>query len=617
MGGRSTALAWLVMALASLTSAAAAAEACHIGRIAELPTSMNGMQAEVSVKVEGVETTFMVDSGAFYSFMSPETAKRFKLSTFAAPFGFYVTGVGGSDNRIDVATVRTFGLGTNNIPNVRFLVLPGIGWGTAGVLGQNVLSVFDTEYDLGNGVIRLMKPSPDCANANLAYWAASQAVGIVDLDRITPQDPHLRGKAMINGQTITVTFDTGASTSVLKRSTAERLGFRRDAAEVRAGGAGGGIGRRVLEYWIAPFESFEIGGEKIQHTELRVADVDLPKADMLLGADFFLSHRIYVSRQQRRLYFTYNGGRVFRLDQPLIVATAPAAAAAPPAPAPNAKLADVPAEYANTPTDAAGFVRRGQASMSRRDFASATADFGRAVDLEPKAPGHYVQRAYARLGAGQPVLAMADFDQALALKPDDPDALLGRGELYLSRKDVDRAQADFDAAIKAAPAGSAVGMAVGSLYAQAGLFPRALAAYDAWIAAHPKGERLGQALNSRCWARTLSGKDLPLALADCEAAMRRGPRDAALYDSRGLVNLRMGRLDQAIADYNDALRLQPRLAWSLYGRGVAKIAKGQKAEGEADIQAATATGPDVPVQARRYGIAPPGPATGADGRSSQ
>jgi len=35
---------------------------------------------------------------------------------------------------------------------------------------------------------------------------------------------------------------------------------------------------------------------------------------MLIGADFFLSHRVYVASSQNRLYFTYNGGPVFDLS---------------------------------------------------------------------------------------------------------------------------------------------------------------------------------------------------------------------------------------------------------------------------------------------------------------
>jgi hypothetical protein len=33
--------------------------------------------------------------------------------------------------------------------------------------------------------------------------------------------------------------------------------------------------------------------------------------DMLLGADFLRSHRVLLAMSQRRLYFSYVGGRVF------------------------------------------------------------------------------------------------------------------------------------------------------------------------------------------------------------------------------------------------------------------------------------------------------------------
>ena len=34
--------------------------------------------------------------------------------------------------------------------------------------------------------------------------------------------------------------------------------------------------------------------------------------DMIIGADFFLAHRIYVARSQGKIYFTYKGGPVFQ-----------------------------------------------------------------------------------------------------------------------------------------------------------------------------------------------------------------------------------------------------------------------------------------------------------------
>jgi hypothetical protein len=65
-----------------------------------------------------------------------------------------------------------------------------------------------------------------------------------------------------------------------------------------------------VQTWIAPFASFRIGDEEIRNTHLRIGDTGLRDVDMLIGADFFLSHRIYVASSQHKLYFTYNGGPV-------------------------------------------------------------------------------------------------------------------------------------------------------------------------------------------------------------------------------------------------------------------------------------------------------------------
>ena len=35
-----------------------------------------------------------------------------------------------------------------------------------------------------------------------------------------------------------------------------------------------------------------------------MGELDLPHVDMLIGPDFFLSHRIYVASSQHKLYFT-------------------------------------------------------------------------------------------------------------------------------------------------------------------------------------------------------------------------------------------------------------------------------------------------------------------------
>jgi len=33
--------------------------------------------------------------------------------------------------------------------------------------------------------------------------------------------------------------------------------------------------------------------------------------DMILGTDFFMAHRVLISNSQRKVYITYNGGKLF------------------------------------------------------------------------------------------------------------------------------------------------------------------------------------------------------------------------------------------------------------------------------------------------------------------
>ena len=92
------------------------------------------------------------------------------------------------------------------------------------------------------------------------------------------------------------------------------------------------------------------------------------------------------------------------------------------------------------------------------------------------------------------------------------------------------------------------------------------------------------------------------ALEDCNKALQSGPNDAATYDSRGLIFLKMGQLEAAIDDFDSALRFDPTLASALYGRGLAKFRKGDKAGGDADISAAKTIQAAIGDNFTRYGV---------------
>jgi tetratricopeptide (TPR) repeat protein len=552
----------------------------------EIPVTMTDLQPIVAARINGKKVNLLADSGAFFSQISPPEAAELGLKAGPLPLGFRITGVGGAEASPGFATARDFSINGARLAGA-FVVGGGeVGHDNAGVMGQNILGFADVEYDLAHGVIRLMRPH-DCLGRSLAYWS-SQAPSVIEIEAAKAR--MTKGDAFVNGVRVRLLFDTGASTSGLSLAAARRAGLDPHGAGVTSAGMTHGIGRRLVQTWIVPVDSFKVGDEEIRHTKLRVADTDFgaEDVDMLLGADFFLSHRVYVANDQRKLYFTYNGGPVFNLD------VASGAASAPP-----------PAEIAaNEPTDAAGLGLRGAAFASRKEYDKAIADLSRAIALAPDNPDYLFERARAYQGNNQPFLAMADLNKSLELRPDDIPALTTRASFQLAGRDKPHALADLAAADRLAAKSADSRLAIAEVYLAAREPALALPQLDLWIAAHPEDARLGPALNGRCWTRGLLNRELDLALADCDGALKRDPKSAEALDSRGFIRFRRGEFDKAITDYGASLALRPSEARSLYGRGLAKLRKGMTAEGKADITAATALRPAVAEEAKAYGLTP-------------
>ena len=572
-------------------------------RTPDIPVTKSGLRPMVRAQINGQDAWLVVDSGAFFSFLTPAAVAQFQLPYQPFP-GLYVEGVGGHEVA-RVVRVRKFTFMGNTWNDVEFVVAgSSFGGEAVGLLGQNVLHIADVEYDLANGVIRLAKPKGDCKRTELAYWAyaAKKPYSDIDIEPADVREPHTKSVAYLNGAKIRVIFDTGAAQSLLTLGAAKRAGITPTSPGVTDGGYSYGLGHKVTRTWITRFSSFKIGDEEIQHAELRFGDIDLSGADMLIGADFFLSHRVYVASSQNRLYFTYNGGPVFDLSATRAPAESAGAAAGAGASAePRAPDA---AMRLDEPIDAAGFARRGAASDARHDYDAAIADLTRACQLAPTESGYFYQRGMAHWHKGQGDAALGDFDQAIKLKPDNADALIGRANLRVDRNgSAAEVTPDLEAASRALPPQAEMHLRIGQLYDSVDQPGAATIEYSKWIDSHPRDNVLmAGALNSRCWSRALSGQELEQALSDCNAALKMRPNTAAFLDSRGLVHLRRNDYDKAIADYDAALHLQPKIAWSLYGRGLARLHKGLTAEGQADIAAASALQPKIAERAASHGI---------------
>jgi tetratricopeptide (TPR) repeat protein/predicted aspartyl protease len=630
MKGRQGIFASLTI-LALCAPAAHAASTCKIAA-KELPITMIGLRPTIRVKLNGVTETFLVDSGAFFSSMSEASAAALKLHV--TPMDrYFIQGVNGK-TPMSVTNVKDLLFDDIDLHKVDFVV-----GGTelsddiAGIIGQNLLRILpDIEYDLAHGMIRFVKPD-GCRDTEMVYWTHSQPYSVMDITWATAVEPHTTGTAYLNGAKIRVMFDTGAGTSYLTLDAAKRAGIKIDAPTVEPSGFTYGIGRERVRTWITTFQSFKIGDEEIKNARLRIGESSFGSTDMLLGPDFFLSHRIYVAGKQHKLYFTYNGGPVFDLRHspaatppnstaavpssttsdapssaiPGDLSAAPANAASPTA-ADKGADAENPSnapEHLSEPTDAAGFSRRGTAFAARKDYEHAIPDLTRACELDPQEPRYFYQRGMAYWGNGHTDLATVDFDHALELKPDDVVTLVARAELRLGSKNDAGAIADLDVAQRAAPKEAGIRLAIADLYMHSGRFESAIAQYDLWIPIHDVDARKPEALADRCWARALLNQEVDKALSDCNRALSLRSDVPGFRGARALVQFRRAKFDKAVADWDVVVAKEPKNAWALYGRGIAKMKEGRVREGEADVKGAEALNPKIAEVGKRRDVVPP------------
>lgn len=300
-----------IVLLAGLTTQSHAA--CRMVDVAELPVTMIDGFATVPVTIDSHTTQFFVDTG------SPET---FLLRPVALEFGLRPRSDGGG---IDYAWVKDLSLGGSSLHNARLIVDSAGGEISkgGGVLGEDVLGGFDIEFDLAANRIRLFEPD-GCSGDQVAYWATSYFM--TKLVRAPGRSNQLETEADLAGTNVVVMFDSGINDSFISPSTLKRTGLNPDSLTKAAAPAEGSAGAGLNSY-IATFGRLTLGQEVVWHPKLTVAD-ELPnyrvlkighsyftvadEADLVIGTDFLLAHRVYFARSEHMMYFTYNGGPVFR-----------------------------------------------------------------------------------------------------------------------------------------------------------------------------------------------------------------------------------------------------------------------------------------------------------------
>jgi predicted aspartyl protease len=310
--------------LAIATAIAAAESPCHLDRIAEWPVRLERNQLLVDGAVNGQPVVVKLDTGTTRTIIPRRAALELGLALHRTRSRLY--GVGGEAD-LELAWVGELAIGQITRQNLRLLVAGGHDrdQGIAVLLGEDFLQKFDIEFDLAHNAVRLYQPT-GCNDSSLAYWS-SGGVSEVGMQAVDEGRPQIVLPLKVNGHPVSALLDSGAESSLLNLSDAAAAGITPETAGVIPIGKVGGLGRKSVTTWLGTFQSVAIGNELIRDAALPFADLYKDatyapmgsfirqRADtlqpMLLGVDFLRAHRVLVVHSQRKIYFTYGGGRVF------------------------------------------------------------------------------------------------------------------------------------------------------------------------------------------------------------------------------------------------------------------------------------------------------------------
>jgi hypothetical protein len=239
----------------------------------------------VAVKVNGKPATFLLSSQAPVNMVSSKYASAQKLSTGGA-------GANGA-TVVKAGSFEFAGATLKDVPLVETNALPDVD----GVIGQTILHQADVEYDLAGGKVLLAK-ADGCDTVDMAYWVKDgQTYYIMPL---TPSanDPATQTQVVVNGVTLRATFNTGIPYTIISEKAAEKAGVKVADQGVKPLDQSG-----ATKTWIGSFTSVKLGDEEFKNAPLEITRTS-DDYDVMLGADFFGAHHIYVSNSQQKIFFS-------------------------------------------------------------------------------------------------------------------------------------------------------------------------------------------------------------------------------------------------------------------------------------------------------------------------
>ena len=317
----SIALAWAA-SLSCIAVPHTTRAACTLGAVAVIPLLPASGSPRFTADINDHPALFMLDTGAFATTLVKTSADR--LGVPMSELGFDAFGVGGTQHiyRGTVARMRFGGLTADGMMLAGAIMFARPADANIdGLFGMNMMAAYDIDLDLAGGHVIFFEADGTCRKPTVAL---AQPLYMVDLDYIR-HDRQADIDLTIDGRRLRAVIDSGAATTVMFRSAANRLGL--DLSSLRAPGhrLGYGIGPRPVPVIDHVFDTVQIGDLQIRNMHVGILDQanletatvhvgsllpdpslgDTGGEDMLLGADFMRKVHLWISHSSQVLIMQY------------------------------------------------------------------------------------------------------------------------------------------------------------------------------------------------------------------------------------------------------------------------------------------------------------------------
>ncbi len=244
------------------------------------------------------------DTGAESTTVTSAAADRLHLQL--EPGGF-ATGIGGTRSGY-VFVAKTFQIGRLHGRSLELhasqMDFPAGPSPVDGLLGDDFLAAYDVDLDLPEHKAILFRVLEGCSRPSAALTGELDAIPMVAASDVNDHRPFVR--VQVAGKTLTALVDSGASSTVIFRNAASRLGLHPDALQNDPHFRAGGIGPNSVNAVRHVMTPITVGDLIVQNVPAAIVDQrSFDDADMLLGLDFLKHVHAWFSFSSRTLVIQY------------------------------------------------------------------------------------------------------------------------------------------------------------------------------------------------------------------------------------------------------------------------------------------------------------------------